>query len=60
MICAFLPTSLEAAAEDKGLAAATLRSVQCASSLAENLGKMARLHLQTNLETFQLTPSNVS
>ena len=38
MICAFLATEAEAAAEDGGLAAATLRSVQCASDLAENLG----------------------
>ena len=38
MICAFLATEAEAAAGDSGLAAATLRSVQCASDLAENLG----------------------
>ena len=38
MICAFLPTPEEEEAEDCGLAAATLRSVQCASKLAHDLG----------------------
>lgn len=40
MICAFLPTPEEAASQDRGLAAATLRSVQCAWNLAESLGKI--------------------
>ncbi len=38
MICAFLPTPEEEEAQDNGLAAATLRSVQCASKLAHDLG----------------------
>ena len=38
MICAFLPIPEEKEAQDHGLAAATLRSVQCASNLAHNLG----------------------
>ncbi|EIE21630.1 hypothetical protein COCSUDRAFT_56833 [Coccomyxa subellipsoidea C-169] len=43
MICAFLPTPKEAASHDQGLAAATLRSVQCAWALAESLGSMRML-----------------
>jgi hypothetical protein len=38
IISAFLPSPAEARGADRGLAAATLRSVQCSSSLAENLG----------------------
>lgn len=38
VICAFLPSEAEATSEDKGLAAATLRSVRCAAVLAQDLG----------------------
>ena len=38
VICAFLPSAEEAAAGDGGLAAATLRSVRCAATLAQDLG----------------------
>ena len=47
MICAFLATEAEAATQDGGLAAATLRAVQCASDLAENLGPLCPLHCNT-------------
>ena len=43
VICAFLPMPEEAEAEDKGLAAATLRSVRCAAVLAEDLGAFSYL-----------------
>lgn len=43
VICAFLPTPDEAAAEDKGLAAAALRSVRCAAVLADDLGAFSYL-----------------
>ena len=38
VIWAFLPSAEEAAAGDGGLAAATLRSVRCAATLAQDLG----------------------
>ena len=43
VICAFLPTPDEAEAEDKGLAAATLRSVRCAAVLVDDLGAFSYL-----------------
>lgn len=47
MICAFLPTPTEAETFDKGLAAATLRSVQCAHILSQDLG--VAHHIQARL-----------
>lgn len=44
MICAFFPTPEEEEAQDNGLAAATLRSVQCASKLAHDLGDYDSSH----------------
>jgi hypothetical protein len=43
VICAFLPMPEEAEAEDKGLAAATLRRVRCAAVLADDLGAFSYL-----------------